>query len=73
MPTIYKEVEVDVELSDFSDEELLEEIERREICLDTNINDSRERVNTMYEKFRQGKNIDSELREFFWSSIGRIV
>ena len=73
MPTIYKEVEVDVELSDFSDEELLEEIERREICLDTDINDSRERVNTMYEKFRQGKNIDSELREFFWSSIGRIV
>ena len=43
MPTIYKEVEVDVELSDFSDEELLEEIERREICLDTDINDSRER------------------------------
>lgn len=74
MPSIYKEVEIDVDLDDFTDDELLEEVERRNIGLtDFELYDSKEFVNKMYEKFRQGKNIDEELRKFFWQSIGRIA
>ena len=38
MPTIYKdvEVEVDVDLNDFDDDELIEEIERRGLDLNSN-------------------------------------
>ena len=74
MPVFYNEVEVDVDLNDFTDDELVEELERRNIGL-TNyeLDDLKEFVNKMYEKFRQGKNIDEELQEFFWQSIGRIA
>jgi hypothetical protein len=72
MPTIYKEVEVDVELDDFTDNELLDELERRDL-ITTDTFKVKEHINIMYEKFRQGKNIDEELHDFFWMSIGRHV
>ena len=74
MPTIYKEVEVevDVTLEDFTDNELLDELERRDLAT-IDSHEAKEHINIMYEKFRQGKNIDKELRNFFWMSIGRHV
>lgn len=72
MPVIYKEVEVDVELDDFTDNELLDELERRDLITADTFK-VKEHINIMYEKFRQSKNIDEELRDFFWMSIGRHV
>lgn len=74
MPYIYKEVEVDIDLDDFSDDDLLEEIERRNIQPSDawdNPNETKELVHKMYEKVRLKQNIDEELRDFFWRSIGR--
>jgi hypothetical protein len=74
MPLIYKEVEVDIDLDDFNDDELLDELERRNIAVGAGDPEQvKELVYTMYEKFRQQQNIDQELREFFWQSLGRIA
>jgi hypothetical protein len=71
--TIYTEVEVEVDMDDFSDEDLLEELESRNIQADgwDNPENTKELVYKMYEKKRLNQNIDEELREFFWRTIGR--
>jgi hypothetical protein len=71
--TIYTEVEVDVDLDDFSDNDLLEEIERRNIQPNdwSDPNQTQDLIYKMYEKVCLNKNIDEELREFFWRTIGR--
>ena len=73
MPYISKEIEVEVDLDDFTDDEILDELARRHLTPDipSDPNDTQEFINKMYEKFRQHKNIDEELREFFWLTIGR--
>ena len=73
--TIYTEVEVDVDLDDFSDNDLLEEIERRNIQPNdwSDPNQTQELIYKMYEKVCLNKNIDEELREFFWRTIGRTL
>jgi len=70
----YITTEIEVDLDEFSDDELLEELERRNIqpadgWLDPD--QTRELINKMYEKVRLKQNIDEELREFFWRTIGR--
>jgi hypothetical protein len=71
--TIYTEVEVDVDMDDFSDEDLLEELESRNIQPAgwDNPENTKDLVCKMYEKKRLNQNIDEELREFFWRTIGR--
>jgi hypothetical protein len=72
MPTIYTEVEVDVDLDDFADDDLIEELERRGIQLEMNHPEElRQLIEKMYQKCGLNQNIDEELREFFWRSIGR--
>lgn len=70
----YITTEVEVDLDEFSDDELLEEIERRNIqpadhWVDPDV--TRELINKMYEKTRLKQDIHEELREFFWCTIGR--
>jgi hypothetical protein len=70
----YITTEVEVDLDEFSDDELLEEIERRNIQPSDLWHDpdqTKELINKMYEKVRLKQNIDEELREFFWRTIGR--
>jgi hypothetical protein len=72
--TIYTEVEVDVDLDEFSDDDLLEEIERRNIQGPNGWSDphqTQKLIYKMYEKVCLNKNIDEELREFYWRTIGR--
>jgi len=71
--TIYTEVEVDVDLDAFSDDDLIEEIERRNIQPNdwSDPNQTQELIYKMYEKVCLNKNIDEELRDFFWRTIGR--
>ncbi len=72
--TIYTEVEVEVDLDEFDDDELLEELERRNIQPNASWADpdqTHELIYKMYEKVRLNQNIDEELRNFFWRTIGR--
>jgi hypothetical protein len=73
--TIYTEVEVEVDMDDFSDEDLLEEIERRNIQPNgwSDPHQTQDLIYKMYEKVCLNKNIDEELREFFWRTIGRTL
>ena len=71
--TISTYVDVDVDLNEFDDDELLDELDRRNIQPAgwDNPENTNELVYKMYEKKRLNQNIDEELREFFWRTIGR--
>jgi hypothetical protein len=76
MPVIYKdvEVEVDVDLSDFDDDELVEELERRQVPVaNGSTANTAELVDTIYHLRRLGKNFDSELDQLIYAVTGRVV
>lgn len=72
MPYIYKEVEIDVDLGDFETEDLLEELENRG-SLPTQAGDSKELLQTIYEKRRLGQDYQQELNRLIWAGLGRLV
>jgi hypothetical protein len=68
----YITTEVEVELTDFDTDELIEELESRGAgTLDSG--DGREVLNTIYEKRRSGKDYQTELNQLIWLGLGRIV
>jgi len=73
MPTIYTEVEVDVELHEFDTDDLIEELEKRGKGLEVASRSGTELLNAIYEKRRLGKDYQRELDELIYVGIGRIV
>jgi hypothetical protein len=73
MATVYTEVEVDVSLSDFETDDLIEELESRGKF--ANSGDNEEIIEDMYNLFRAGKRdaIDEHLRTLFYNILGRIA
>jgi uncharacterized coiled-coil DUF342 family protein len=74
MPIIYKdvEVEVDVDLSDFDDNELVEELERRRVPSDRTGNTA-ELLHQIYHLRRQGRHYESELDQLIYAVTGRAI
>lgn len=63
-------VDVEVDLDEFSDDELIDELEARGYHIrDENINDL---VSTIFEKRRNKKDFDQELDDLIYAVIGRI-
>lgn len=76
MPTVYTEVEVDVDLDSFDDDDLIEELERRGLDLNTKYIDGdqmRELLTQVWSKRRQGQDYQRELDQLIWYGIGKIV
>lgn len=73
MPTVYTEVEVDVNLDDFDDYDLIEELERRGKGFEVASNTPTELVTEIYEKRRLGKDYQRELDELIYVAIGKIL
>jgi hypothetical protein len=76
MPTVYTEVEVDVDLDSFDDDDLIEEMERRGLDLNTQFVDGdsmRELLTQIWIKRRQGQDYQRELDQMIWYGIGKIV
>ena len=73
MPTVYTEVEVDVELDDFDTDDLIEELERRGKGFEIASNSGTELVTAIFEKRRTGQDYQKELDELIYVAIGRIV
>lgn len=75
MPTIYKdvEVEVDVDLDDFEDDELLDEIERRNLGGSFSNESVAELVDKIYHLRRQGRGFEQELDRLIYAVTGRAV
>ena len=70
--TIYTEVEVDVDLSEFETDDLIEELESRGAGT-TNYGDSTDFLRTIYEKRRLGQDYQTELDQLIWLGLGKIV
>jgi hypothetical protein len=71
MPTVYKEVEVDVDLDDFDDDDLIEEIERRNLGVDIAPDNAKELIDTIYHLRRLGRDYEQELDQLIYSVTGR--
>ena len=70
--TVYTEVEVDVDISDFDTEDLIDELESRgEIIGDKSENTAL--VNAIYEKRRLGQDYQSELDRLIYEVTGKIL
>ena len=73
MPTVYTEVEVDVELYNFETEDLVEELESRgALPVESDVN-AKDIVEQMYLLRRLGKPCDHLLDRLFYSVLGRVA
>ena len=72
MPTVYKEVEVDVELEDFDTDELIEELERRGTGT-VEYGNGTEVLQAIYEKRRLGQDYQTELSQLIWLGLVKII
>jgi hypothetical protein len=70
--TVYTEVEVDVDISDFETDDLIEELERRgEAIMDHG--DGKEVLRAIYEKRRLGKDYQAELDQLLYIGLGKVL
>ena len=69
---MYKEVEVDVDLSDFDTDDLIEELESRGSGTGE-FGDGKELLQVIYENRRLGKDYQTELDQLIWLGLGRIL
>jgi hypothetical protein len=69
---MYKEVEVDVDLSDFETDDLIEELESRGAGA-TDYGDGKEILETIWLKRRQGRDYQTELEQLIWLGLGKVI
>jgi hypothetical protein len=70
--TIYTEVEVDVNLSDFDTDDLIEELESRGSgALD--YGDGKDVLEAIYLKRRLGQDYQQELDQLIWLGLGKFI
>jgi hypothetical protein len=70
--TIYTSVEVDVDLSEFDTEDLVEELESRGAGT-SEFGDGKEILTVIYEKRRLGQDYQRELDELIFMGLGKII
>jgi hypothetical protein len=70
--TMYKEVEVDVDLSDFETDDLIEELESRGSAV-MDYGDGKEILETIWLKRRQGRDYQTELEQLIWLGLGKVI
>ena len=76
MPTVYTEVEVDVDLDAFDDDDLMDEMERRGLDLNSKYIDGdqmRELLTKVWVHRREGRDYQQELDQLIWYGIGKVV
>jgi hypothetical protein len=71
--TVYTEVEVDVDLSDFDTDDLIEELESRGSGV-MDYGDGKEILQAIYEKRRLGRtDYQTELNQLIYIALGKII
>ena len=63
-------VDVDVDLSEFDTDDLIEELEGRGVCFDGT---GKELVEKIYSLRRLGKTFDAELDQLLYVSLGKVL
>ena len=71
--TIYTEVEVDVDLSDFATDDLIEELESRGAGVEPGFGDGKDILTAIYEKRRLGQDYQLDLDRLIWLGLGRVI
>lgn len=74
--TVYTEVEVDVDLSEFDTDDLIEELESRGVDYNTNGVDGDEMravLEQVWIKRRQGQDYQPELDQLIWGILGKAI
>jgi hypothetical protein len=69
MPEVEVWTTVDVDLDDFSDDDLIEELERRGLGAEVNTSTASELITYIYEKRRVGKDYQTELDQLIYQTI----
>jgi hypothetical protein len=69
--TVYSEVEVDVDLSEFDSEDLVEELETRGIA--TGHSDNKELLEQIWLKRRVGKDFSEEVDKLLYQVLGKVI
>jgi hypothetical protein len=70
--TVYKEVEVDVDMDDFDTDDLIKELESRGKAVDGYGNGA-ELLTTIWLKRRQGQDYQTELNQLIYNGLGKII
>lgn len=74
MPYVYKEVEVEVDLSDFETDDLIEELETRgELPTTSNPYDNKELVEQIWMRRRNGQDYNYPLDKLIYNVTGHII
>ena len=73
MPTVYTEVEVDVDIEDFDTDDLLDELERRGSLPVEQHGDARNIVEQIYYLRRQGQAYEHLMDSLMYAVMGRVV
>jgi hypothetical protein len=74
MPTVYTEVEVDVDLDSFDDADIIDEMERRGLGSNVSFPSAKELVFKIYEKRRLGRqDYQEELDQLIYQVTGRVI
>jgi hypothetical protein len=73
MPTVYTEVEVDVDLVDFDTNDLLDELERRGDLPVEESGNAKEIVEQIYYLRRQGQPYDHLMDSLMYAVMGRVL
>ena len=73
MPIVETYVEVEVDLDDFADEDLIDELEKRGLGAEGPASTATELIESIYLKRRIGKDYQTELEQLIYQTIGKIV
>ena len=73
MAIVYKEFEVDVDLDDFDDDDLIDELERRGRGFEVDSWTPTELVTKIWEKRRIGQDYQKELDDLIYVALGRVI
>lgn len=71
--TIYTEVEVEVDLDQFDDDDIIEEMERRNLSVVASPDEARSLLEEIYYKRVMNKDFGAELDRYFYLTLGRIA
>lgn len=73
MPEVEVWTTVDVDLDDFADDDLIEELERRGLGAEVPTTTATELISKIYQKRRLNQDYQGELSELIYVTIGKIV
>lgn len=71
--SVEKYVDIDVDMDDFEDDDIVEEMDRRGLGTGVMPGDNQDLLKAIFQKRRTGQSFDRELDQLIYNSLGRIA